>query len=156
MAIERAIYGSLSCGIEEVGSGYQYFTYTANYKELIKGSSIQGKLEAAYVAPQTFITYNALMEKPDDERDINDFADEIMKEHPQRFAYWTDEIGGEKKACFSYGKNLGMDWTGTRPNPVYTAVTIADFMDIKKYPISYSSSPSVACDVRRCEFYPDN
>lgn len=156
MAIERAIYGSLSCGIEGENTGYQYFTYTANYKDLINSSNVQGKMEASYVAPQTFVAYNALMQKPEEQRNVNVFADEIMNEHPKKFAYWIEEIGGVTKACFSYGKNMGMDWTGTRPNPIYAAATIADISDVRNYPVSYSASPSIACDVRRSEFYPDN
>ena len=154
MAIERGIYGSLPKGIDSDKAGYQYYSYTPGFKALFANSQDKkSKFEGSYNPPKTYREYNKYVEIPVETRNPNTFADAVAQEHPNAFTYYFDEFDGVKKACFIYGKNLGMDWTGNRPNPVFLVSTICDLDDVRKYPIKYCTSPSVCCDVKRTEFY---
>lgn len=154
MAIEHVIYGSFLRGIESNAAERQYYSYTSNYRrtvENIDDNSIRNKLELSY----DFVTidnelYIEMFAKP------NDYADELMKRSPKKFAYWISESNEGKKACFSYCKDMGIDWTGSRPGSLFTVATVADIKHVEKYPINYSASPSVACEVSRREFFPED
>ena len=55
---------------------------------------------------------------------------------------------------FSFSKDLGMDWTGARPNTAYHSAVICDPEDVRKAPVLYCSSPVVCCDIMRDAFFP--
>lgn len=155
MAIERAIYSSLPLGIDSDRPGYQFYSYTPGYKALQSSNkAAEARLTASYTAPNTYAYYNRYMEGGQTDEARNLISQQAEDEHPLSFRFRMEEFDGVTKATFSFAKDLGMDWTGARPNTAYHSAVICDPKDVRKAPILYCSSSVVCCDIMREAFFP--
>lgn len=162
MSIERVVYGSIKVGLDSVGSsdssGYQRYSYTPGYKSLIQGDpQLERRLESSYSSPKLYSMYDEYNQKETrTEADRNAVSDRIDTLLPKGFCFWKQDINGETRYCFSFGKNSGFDWSGGRPNACYQYSVVCREEDIKQNPVFYCSSPSVCCDVPRRSFFPED
>lgn len=173
MAIERAIYASLPLGIEKDSAGFQFFSYTEGFLHILDADSsgiVRGLAENGYTKHSgnewlTDLPLDCDMSTVNE----NDFrvtipesvaaanAAEIRAHrfNPYSFSYRPTEIGGAEMGVFSFGKLMGIDWSGARPGNIYLYTVICGKDDIKSAPIMYHSSPTVCCDIPRGVFYPE-
>ncbi len=157
MAIERAIYGSISKGIDSESAGFQYYTYTKDFKNVIENErSLEGRLTSSYTCPATFQTNDWYNETERTAADRNRASEMVEQEHPLSFCYFPYEISGSNKACFVFAKDMGHDWSNGRFATPYHSMVICDSEDLKKDPVNYCSSPSVCCNIKRSEFFPED
>jgi len=161
MAIERAIHASLKIGIEKNDAGFQYYSYTPDYKIIMeKDRELEGKLNSFYKAPDTEewlmnLPHDSNITMPSDNKEANEAELKARKYHPLTMAYKLMDVDGNKRPVFLFGKNMGIDWTGRRIGNYYNAAVICEMTDVKKAPVLYCDSPVVCCDIMRTEFYPE-
>ena len=154
MSIERVIYGSLPKGLKSDNPGYTRYSYTRGYESLELNESIRRLMETNYTAPNMqspYKDYFASENKTDEMR--NDLSEQIQQVFPRSFTYTTCEVDNVKKGVFSFGKNMGLDWTNQRPNASFNTALICDSTYITKAPVFYCSSPLVCCDIPRSAFF---
>lgn len=174
MAIERAIYASLPLGIEKDSAGFQFFSYTEGFRNILEkdvSGSIRGLAENGYTkhSGNEWLTDLPLdcdistvnendfrIAIPESIKAANDAEIRARRFNPYSFSYRPIEIGGAKMGVFSFGKLMGIDWSGARPGNIYLYTVICDKEDIKSAPIMYHSSATVCCDIPRSVFYPES
>lgn len=174
MAIERAIYASLPLGIEKDSAGFQFFSYTKGFRHILEmdGSGIiRGLAENGYTkhSGNEWLTdlpldcdMNTINENdfrvsiPESVKAANDAEIRARRFNPYSFSYRPIEIDGAEMGAFSFGKLMGIDWSGARPGNIYLYTVICGKEDIKSAPIMYHSSAAVCCDIPRSAFYPES
>ncbi len=157
MSIERAIYGSFQNGIKGRNQGFQYYTYTLGYKDIIDSFPfIDSMVVSSYRAPSTYGYYEWFSGVEHNIINCNKASEMAKEEHPRCFSFCKKNIGDKEKAVFIYAKDLGFDWTGQRPLTPYQCATICDLSDVTKSPVFYCSSPVVCCDILRECFFPND
>lgn len=173
MAIERAIYASLPLGIEKDNAGFQFFSYTPKFKSFLDADAsgiVRGLAENGYTkhSGNEWLTdvpsdcdMNAVNENefrvalPDSVPAANNAEFRARRFNPYSFTYKPLTIDGEEMGVFSFGKLMGIDWSGARPGNIYLYTVLCGREDIKSAPIMYHSSPTVCCDIARSAFYPE-
>ncbi|MDE6727265.1 MAG: hypothetical protein K2J80_04915, partial [Oscillospiraceae bacterium] len=173
MSIERSIYASLPLGIEQDKQGFQFYSYTPNFRQLLEKDTtgtINGIAAAGYTEPDGKEWLSDLPENvdgstvneddytlsiPQTTADANRAELKARRFHPYAMSYKTVNVDGTDKGVFWFGKNLGIDWSGGRPGNKYIYTAVCDMADIKKAPIFYCSSSAVCCNILRSEFYPE-
>lgn len=172
MAIERAIYASLPLGIEKDSAGFQFFSYTDGFRHILESDSlgiIRGLAENGYTkhsgnewltdlpldCDMSTVNENDFrVSIPESVGAANDAEIRAHRFNPYSFSYRPIEIDGTQMGVFSFGKLMGIDWSGARPGNIYLYTVVCDKEDIKSAPIMYHSSAAVCCDIPRSEFYP--
>ena len=157
MAIERAVYGSIQKGIEDKGDGYQFYTYTHDFKNIIEENrNIKDIVFSTYKYPlidESDKYFNNAKEGNEWRNKASELAE---KEYPITFSYAPIAFGDEKRYMFVFAKDMGYDWSGQRPHAIFQVTTLCSQGDMSKAPVMYCSSPVVCCDVLREEFFPLN
>lgn len=171
MAIERAIYASLPLGIEKDSAGFQFFTYTPEFRKFLDADTsgiVRGLAENGYTkhSGNEWLTdvpldcdMSAVNENdfrvtiPESVAAANNAEIRARRFNPYSFEYKPLEIDGAEMGVFSFGKLMGIDWSGARPGNIYLYTVLCDKADIKSAPIMYHSSPTVCCDIPRSAFY---
>lgn len=174
MSIERSIYASLPLGIDQDKQGFQFYSYTPNFRQLLEkdaAGTISGIASAGYTEPDGKEWLSDLPEDvdgstvneddytlsiPQSTADANRAELKARRFHPYAMSYRVVNADGADKGVFWFGKNLGIDWSGGRPGNKYIYTAVCDMADIKKAPIFYCSSAAVCCNILRSEFYPEN
>lgn len=173
MAIERAIYASLPLGIEKDSAGFQFFTYTPGFRNFLDADFsgiVRGLAENGYTkhSGNEWLTdvpldcdMSAVNENdfrvtiPESVSAANNAEIRARRFNPYSFAYKPLAIEGAEMGVFSFGKLMGIDWSGARPGNIYLYTVLCDKTDIESAPIMYHSSPTVCCDIPRSAFYPE-
>lgn len=174
MAIERAIYASLPLGIEKDSAGFQFFSYTPKFRSFLDADLsgiVRGLAENGYTkhSGNEWLTdvpldcdMSAVNENdfrvaiPESVSAANYAEIRAKKFNPYSFAYKPMTIENAEMGVFSFGKLMGIDWSGARPGNIYLYTVLCDKADIKSAPITYHSSPTVCCDIPRSAFYPES
>lgn len=171
MSIERAIYASLPIGIENSVNGFQFFSYTRDFIKLLDEDTtgrLKGMARAGYrsvcdfewqsdaplnvdLSAKNISDYRITVCDSDEERNRAELRSTYFS--PYSFSYSTVTVGGNEKALFIFGKNMGYDWTGNRPGNNYIYSVICDTSDVCRAPVFYCSSPAVVCNIPRSEFF---
>ena len=142
MSIERAIYASLPIGIENSVNGFQFFSYTRDFIKLLDEDTtgrLKGMARAGYrsvcdfewqsdaplnvdLSAKNISDYRITVCDSDEERNRAELRSTYFS--PYSFSYSTVTVGGNEKALFIFGKNMGYDWTGNRPgnNYIYSVI----------------------------------
>ena len=148
MAIERGIYGSLCRGIDSDRTGFQFYSYTPGYHSALGDSQqLINSLIASYRSPNTYEYYKRFKETEHTDADRATASEEAEAEHPQSFSYRAVQLGDETKGVFCYAQDMGMDWTGNRPQTPYHYSVVCAQSDLLQPPVFYCSSPSVCCNI---------
>lgn len=174
MSIERSIYASLPLGVGQDSPGFQFYSYTPEFKHMVE-SDASGAVHGAATAGYTKHSGNEWLTEIPLDADINSVNQDdypvslpqsveaannaelrAQRTHPYSMSYKTVNIGGVEKGLFWFGKNLGIDWSGARPGNIYLYSLVCDMTDIKKAPVMYCSSPAVCCNIMREQFYPES